>query len=332
MIWFNRLILASVLLALCVAVFGAYVRLTDAGLGCPDWPGCFGTLTVPESQKAILLAQQEYPDSFVDVGKAWREMIHRYIAAILGVFVLLITYLAYKNKNDINVRLKTVYVLLALIIFQGLLGMWTVTELLKPAIVSAHLIGGMSTVGLLTYIAHRHHGSISNTIIINPGIKFFVRFALVLLFVQILLGGWTSTNYAALACTDYPTCHGSLIPEMDFANGFTIFRDLGVNAYGDPLSIEALYAIQWVHRVGAIVLTIYLCLLAYYLKAYPGLNMYRGLLILAIILQFIIGIANLLFYLPIALATMHNLGAALLVIILVIINSRITQHYDQSNI
>ena len=332
MIWFNRLILASVLLALCVAVFGAYVRLTDAGLGCPDWPGCFGTLTVPESQEAILLAQQEYPDSFVDVGKAWREMIHRYIAAILGVFVLLITYLAYKNKNDINVRLKTVYTLLALIIFQGLLGMWTVTELLKPAIVSAHLIGGMSTLGLLTYIAHRQHGSISNTIIINPGIKFFVRFALVLLFVQILLGGWTSTNYAALACTDYPTCHGSLIPEMDFANGFTIFRDLGVNAYGDPLSIEALYAIQWVHRVGAIVLTIYLCLLAYFLKAYPGLNIYRGLLILAIILQFIIGVANLLFYLPIALATMHNLGAALLVIILVIINSRITQNYDQGNI
>ena len=172
----------------------------------------------------------------------------------------------------------------------------------------------------------------SNTIIINPGIKFFVRFALVLLFVQILLGGWTSTNYAALACTDYPTCHGSLIPEMDFANGFTIFRDLGVNAYGDPLSIEALYAIQWVHRVGAIILTIYLFILAYYLKGYPGLKFYRNLLVLAIILQFIIGVANLLFYLPIALATMHNLGAALLVIILVIINSRITQHYDESNI
>ena len=328
MIWFNRLILICVPLALCVVVFGAYVRLTDAGLGCPDWPGCFGTLSVPESQEAILLAQLDYPDTFVDVGKAWREMIHRYIAAILGVFVLCITYFAYKNKDEIKVRVTTVYCLLALIIFQGLLGMWTVTELLYPAIVTAHLIGGMSTLGLLTYIAHRHHGSISNTIIITPKIKFFVRLALPLLFIQILLGGWTSTNYAALACTDYPTCHGSLIPDMDFVNGFTIFRELGLTAFGEPLSMEALYAIQWVHRVGAIVLTIYLVLLAYYLKSYPGISLYRGLLILGIIFQFIIGVANLLFYLPLVLATMHNLGAALLAIILVIINSRITQQYD----
>ena len=328
MVFFNRLLLFSTFLTLCVVVFGAYVRLTDAGLGCPDWPGCFGTLTVPESEIAIKEAQTSYPGSVVEVGKAWIEMIHRYLAGILGLLVLLITVIAYKIRDEIRVKFILPLSILVLITFQAALGMWTVTELLKPIIVTAHLIGGMTILGLLTYMTHRHIGAVSNNIIINPGIKPFIRFSLVLLFFQIILGGWTSTNYAALACTDFPTCHGSFFPDMDFKNGFNVFRELGMTASGEGLSIQALQAIQWVHRVGAIILAGYFIFIAYLLRAYPSASFYRNILLLVLFLQIIVGIANLVFYLPLFLATLHNLLAALLVIITTIINSRITPQYD----
>ena len=324
MIWFKRLLLISTFLTLCVVVFGSYVRLTDAGLGCPDWPGCFGTLTVPESEAAIAEANDMYPDSIVETGKAWREMIHRYLAGSLGLLILTLSLLAIKNRYHIKVPLYLPLSLVGLVIFQSALGMWTVTELLKPVIVSLHLIGGMTILGLLTYITHRHFGT--QGLLVDKNVLLMARFSILLLFIQILLGGWTSTNYAALACTDFPTCHGSLVPDMDFKNGFSILRDLGLTASGESLSIEALHAIQWVHRVGAIVLVTYLLIFCYFLSKYPGIKFYRNLLILVLISQFIIGIANLVLYLPIALATMHNLGAALLVIIVVIINSRLKKY------
>jgi len=328
LIFFQRLLLFSTFLTLCVVVFGAYVRLTDAGLGCPDWPGCFGTLTVPESEIAIKEAQTSYPGSIVEVGKAWIEMIHRYLAGTLGLLVLLITILAYKIRDEIKVKFILPLSILVLITFQAALGMWTVTELLKPIIVTAHLIGGMTILGLLTYMTHRHIGAISNSVIINPKITPFIRFSLVLLFFQIMLGGWTSTNYAALACTDFPTCHGSFFPDMDFKNGFNIFRELGMTTSGEGLSIQALQAIQWVHRVGAIILTVYFIFVAFLLKEYPSASFYRNILLLVLFFQIIVGIANLVFYLPLFLATLHNLLAALLVIITTIINSRITAQYD----
>ncbi|MDC0127199.1 COX15/CtaA family protein [Methylophilaceae bacterium] len=330
MVWFQRLILFATFLTLCVVVFGAYVRLTDAGLGCPDWPGCFGTLTVPESEVAIIEAQSLYPESIVEVGKAWREMIHRYLAGILGLLILLISFVSYKIRHDLKVKIILPFFILALVMFQATLGMWTVTMLLKPAIVTAHLMGGMTILALLTYLTHRHLGAVSNTIIINPGIKSYIRFGFVLLFIQILLGGWTSTNYAALACTDFPTCHGSLMPDMDFKNGFSPFRELGMTSSGEGLSIEALQAIQWVHRVGALILTIYFIFMAFLLRNYPSTRFYRNLLLLVLLFQVIIGIANLIMYLPLLLATLHNLGAALLVIITTIINSRITPQYDKN--
>jgi len=331
LIWFKRLLFSASFLTTCVVVFGAYVRLTDAGLGCPDWPGCFGTLTVPESEVAMMEAHKLYPGSIVEVGKAWREMIHRYLAGILGLIVLAISIASYKLRNELKVSITLPFSILTLIIFQAALGMWTVTELLKPAIVTAHLMGGMTTLGLLTYMTHRHLGSVSNTIIINTGIKPYIRFGLVLLFIQIMLGGWTSTNYAALACTDFPTCHGSYMPDMDFKNGFNIFRELGMTALGDGLSIQALQAIQWVHRIGAIILSAYFIFMAYLLSNYPSVSFYRNLLLLVLFFQVIIGIANLVLYLPLFLATLHNLGAALLVIITVIINSRITPQYDEDH-
>ncbi|MDC1109417.1 COX15/CtaA family protein [Methylophilaceae bacterium] len=328
MVWFKNLVLGATILALCVVVFGAYVRLTDAGLGCPDWPGCYGTLTVPESVAAIEEAQANYPNSIIDKGKAWIEMIHRYIAAILGLMILSLAFLAFKNKNDINVRPSLVYGLLGLVIAQGMLGMWTVTELLMPIIVSLHLLGGMTTLGLLTYITHRHWGSVSDTLItLKPISQKLIRFSLVILFIQIFLGGWTSTNYAALACTDFPTCHGELIPPMDFSNGFTLWRELGMTAQGDALTLQALQAIQWIHRIGAFIFVSYFLYIIYLMSKFKSCNLYRNLLVIVIGFQFIIGVLNLLLHLPLALATMHNLGAALLVIITVIINSRITPKY-----
>ena len=326
--WYKKLVLISVILTLCVVVFGAYVRLTDAGLGCPDWPGCYGTLTVPESIESIENAQQAFPESPVETDKAWIEMIHRYLAGILGIIIFIVAFLSYKNRDEIKVPLIIPFFLVGLLCFQAALGMWTVTMLLKPAIVSLHLMGGMTILGLLTFIAHRHWGSVNHTTVLDPAARFFIRLSLLLLFIQILLGGWTSTNYAALACTDYPTCHGSLIPVMDFKNSFSIFRELGMTPDGQQLSLEALHAIQWVHRVGAIVLTVYLVSMAYFLRSYPGIRFYKNLLLVVLAIQFIIGIANLLLHLPIVLATAHNLGAALLVIILVIINSRVTPSHD----
>jgi cytochrome c oxidase assembly protein subunit 15 len=326
--FYKRLTLFATLLALIVVSFGAYTRLTDSGLGCPDWPGCYGTLSVPESIDQIEMAQVVYPDSPVEPEKAWIEMIHRYIAGILGVMILVIAFMSIRLRDQINYSLKWPFFLLGLVIFQAALGMWTVTLLLKPAVVSSHLLGGMTVLGILTFLMHRNYGTHRENFVSNRFERKIIRFSLVLLFIQIALGGWTSTNYAALACTDYPTCHGSLIPEMDFSNAFTIFRELGVTSLGEPLSLEALHAIQWVHRVGAIVLLGYLLFVAYILKVNQGFNMWRNVLILVISLQFIIGIANLLLHLPIVLATLHNLGAALLVVILVGINSRITKPWQ----
>ena len=326
--FYKRLTLFATLLALIVVSFGAYTRLTDSGLGCPDWPGCYGTLSVPESIDQIEMAQAVYPDSPVEPEKAWIEMIHRYIAGILGVMILVIAFMSIRLRDQINYSLKWPFFLLGLVIFQAALGMWTVTLFLKPAVVSSHLLGGMTVLGILTFLMHRNYGTHRENFVSNRFERKIIRFSLVLLFIQIALGGWTSTNYAALACTDYPTCHGSLIPEMDFSNAFTIFRELGVTSLGEPLSLEALHAIQWVHRVGAIVLLGYLLFVAYILKVNQGFNMWRNVLILVISLQFIIGIANLLLHLPIVLATLHNLGAALLVVILVGINSRITKPWQ----
>ena len=328
MIWFQRILVITTILTLCVVVFGSYVRLTDAGLGCPDWPGCYGTLTVPQSEEAISQALQQFPDSMVETDKAWIEMIHRYIAGILGILILFIAVKSYKLRDEIKITLKLPFFILTLVCFQAILGMWTVTKLLQPAIVTTHLIGGMTILGLMTFMTHRQLGTQINNDSINRHTMTIARLSLFVLFIQILLGGWTSTNYAALACTDYPTCHGALIPDMNFKDGFSIFRELGMTSSGEELSLQALHAIQWVHRMGAIVLTALVLYLFYLLRNFPGLGFYRNLLLILISVQFVVGIANLLLHLPIALATIHNLGAALLVIILVVINSRLTPQYD----
>lgn len=321
---FNKLVLVATLLTLCVVVLGAYVRLSDAGLGCPDWPGCYGTLTVPQSESAIQHAETAYPDSPVEHGKAWKEMIHRYFAGALGLLVLAIFVMAWRVRREIKVSPWLPTGLLVLIVFQAALGMWTVTLLLKPAIVTAHLIGGMSTLALLTWIAHRHLGLIPTRVLQSESLRFWVRGMLVILFVQIFLGGWTSTNYAALACTDFPTCHGVWLPEMDFGNAFHLVRELGVDAGGKTLELAAYTAIQWAHRVGALITFIYLGLLGLRLLKEPQLKISAYMMLGLLVVQIALGIANLLLHLPLVLAVGHNMGAALLLITVVVINSKIT--------
>jgi heme a synthase len=321
---FKKLSLIAVVTALCVVVLGAYVRLSDAGLGCPDWPGCYGTLTVPQSESAIASAQMVYPDKPVESGKAWKEMIHRYLAGTLGLMVLALFTLAWKTKDNIQVSPWLTTGLLGLIVFQAMLGMWTVTMLLKPVIVSAHLLGGMSTLAILTWIAHRHWGAQMTYHKVGTLFYWAVRLALVILFAQLFLGGWTSTNYAALACTDFPTCHGALVPEMDFKDAFHMYKELGQSINGGNLTLYALTAIQWAHRVGALVIFIYLGLVALNGLKYIHLKTLSVAMLVMLAVQVSIGIANLVLHLPLVLAVAHNLGAALLVIIVVLLNSKIT--------
>ena len=321
---FRYLSLAGAILALCVVVLGAYVRLSDAGLGCPDWPGCYGALTVPQSEVAIEKAQAIFPHSTIEAGKAWKEMAHRYLAGSLGLVVLALFILGWRSRQHIRVAPLLPTVLLLIIAFQAALGMWTVTMLLKPAIVSAHLIGGMTTLALLTWIAYRHWSTNDALLAITPKLKLAIRGAIVVLLAQVFLGGWTSTNYAALACTDFPTCHGVWVPEMDFKDAFHLVRELGQSANGGNLTLSALTAIQWVHRIGALITFAYLGSLALLLIKIPAFKRIALLLALVLIAQVSIGIANLILQLPLALAVAHNLGAALLVIITVVINSKIT--------
>lgn len=321
---FKKLSLIAMITALCVVVLGAYVRLSDAGLGCPDWPGCYGALTVPQSENAIAHAQTVYPDKPIESGKAWKEMVHRYLAGILGLMVLALFVLAWKNKQKIQISPWLTTLLLCLITFQAMLGMWTVTMLLKPAIVSAHLLGGMSTLAILTWITHRHWGAQMTYHKVSTLFHLGIRFGLVVLFGQLFLGGWTSTNYAALACTDFPTCHGALIPQMDFKDAFHMYKELGQSVNGGNLTLYALTAIQWTHRLGAVITLIYLGLVALNGLKYLHLKQLCIALLVVLVMQVSLGVANLVLHLPLVLAVAHNLGAALLVVIVVLLNSKIT--------
>jgi heme a synthase len=322
---FKKIALIATLLTLCVVVLGAYVRLSDAGLGCPDWPGCYGTLTVPQSNEALEHAHATYPESPVEHVKAWKEMIHRYFASILGLLVIGLFVQAWRERHTIKVSPWLPTALVAIVGLQGALGMWTVTMLLKPAIVTMHLMGGMTTLAILAWISHRHWGISSENFLLARNTRFFVRFAIVILLMQIFLGGWTSTNYAALACTDFPTCHGAWVPDMDFKNAFHWFRELGENTDGNPLGLSAYVAIQWIHRVGALITFLYLGFLGIHLLRQPQLSGLASLLLVFLITQIGLGVANLVLHLPTVLAVAHNMVAALLLITVVVLNSKITE-------
>ncbi|MGH8750276.1 MAG: COX15/CtaA family protein, partial [Burkholderiales bacterium] len=281
----------------------------------------YGHVSVPQGETARGLAQLKFPDKPLDSAKAWIEMIHRYLAGILGLLILAIAIMAWRQRARQSAALPLF--LLGVVIVQALLGMWTVTLLLKPAVVALHLLGGMATLALLCWLTLRQYGLPLADRAAAKNLGVWARLGLVLLILQIALGGWVSTNYAALACADFPWCHGQLIPEMDFANAFHFFRALGVTAQGEPLSNAALNAIHWTHRAGALLVFIYLAPLACLAIAARALRGYGALLLALLCLQLSLGIANVLFSLPLPLAVAHNAVAALLLLALVMLNFKL---------
>lgn len=322
---FRNLTILAAALAFFIVVLGAYVRLNDAGLGCPDWPGCYGHLTVPDEAHELEKARSNFPTKPVETKKAWIEMVHRYFATGLGFIILVLAVMAWGAASRAGSRALP-SLLVAVVIFQGMLGMWTVTLLLKPAVVTAHLIGGMTTLSLLVWLALRQFRGRDEPRIIAPvGLRVAAAIGLAVLAVQIVLGGWVSTNYAALACTDFPRCQQSWTPAMDFGNAFHVVRELGMTARGEQLSGEALTAIHWMHRVGALVTASYLLGLVVWMLAAGRENGLAAALAVALIAQAAMGIANVLLSLPLHLAVAHNAGAALLLVLLVMTNYRLAR-------
>jgi len=323
---YRTLILVALILTLGVVSLGAYVRLSDAGLGCPDWPGCYGKITPLHAAEHIDAELVERPDGPVSHAKAWKEMVHRYFAGALGLMVLAIAVMAWRRRNDGAGGVGLPLLLLALIIFQALLGMWTVTKLLKPLVVTAHLLGGMATLALLVWLWLREKGRSTQAYYARAAhLRTGALLGLVLVVVQIALGGWVSTNYAALACSDFPMCQGMWLPPMDFEHAFTLHRELGETASGELLSMQSLTAIHWVHRVMALIVTLYLGWLVVRLlrtPAYAGVAVIVGALL---VLQVSLGISNVLLSLPLGLAVAHNTGAALLLASMVWLNYRVSR-------
>ena len=316
----RALLLVAICLTLVVVVFGAYVRLSDAGLGCPDWPGCYGKATPTQASADIRQAEALQPGGPVSLPKAWKEMIHRYLAASLGLLIVVIAVISWKLRREAGSAPGVASALVGVVIFQGLLGKWTVTLLLKPAIVTAHLLGGLTTLALLVWLLLRARAAPAAGS--RPGLIRAARIGMVLLVAQIALGGWTSTNYAALACPDFPTCHGEWLPDADFGNAFHVVRELGKTPEGDLLSLEALTAIHWSHRLGAVLAGSYLLLLGALLTRQREQRAIGAALCAAVAMQIVLGIANVYLSLPLPLAVAHNAGAAVLIVLLVTINYR----------
>ena len=308
---FNKTINISLILALIVVILGAYTRLADAGLGCPDWPGCYGELLVPD----VISSEYDRP---LDVAKAWKEMVHRYAASILGLSILVIFLLAVFRKTEREQSIKLPTALLLLVGFQGALGMWTVTEQVHPGIVTMHLFGGFSTTTLLfwLFLNQRSQAKIGQPVLKRHKLMLIIVTALLIF--QIFLGGWTSTNYAALSCGEYfPTCLGEMWPEdMDFKNAY-YWGELGVDYEFGILENQTRTAIQMVHRVGAIVVTVAILSLCFVLENYPTLR--RNIIVVLGLLsaQVALGIINVVMSLPMFAAVMHNAVALFLLLSLI---------------
>ncbi len=316
---FRNVVLAALILTFIVVVLGAYVRLSDAGLGCPDWPGCYGKLLgVPSSDVEVQQANTNF-DRAVEIGKAWKEMVHRYFAGTLGILIFIISlYLIRKDDNG-NRHILSGVVLAGFLIFQALLGMWTVTLQLKPLIVMGHLLGGFALFNLIAWQWLRTK---------NFNLQLYVKdksylslLAIVTIFIavcQIALGGWVSSNYAALACTDFPLCQQSLWPAMDFKNGFVLWRGLGVDYEFGVLDHPARVAIHYSHRIGALITTGIIVLFVVNLwrrsdTASKSLNNVGTIIFALLVAQICLGISNVYFKLPLLVAVAHN-GVALLLL------------------
>ena len=364
--------------ALGLVMFGGFVRLSNAGLSCPDWPTCYGEVTWPEHAHEIARADAAFPDRPFETHKAWREQVHRFLAGTLGGLVLLLALLAAWRSRAARVAVfasavcaaggvalymrgehvwssvlavvamalplfaairlrrpeawKICVLALAVIIFQAMLGMWTVTLLLKPVVVMGHLLGGMATFGLLAYAALRFAGigAVDERL---AGLRRMTVVGIGLLVGQIALGGWTSANYAALACGygpgSFPQCLGQWMPNADFHQGFVLWRGIGVNYEGGVLDMAARTAIQIAHRLGALVVFCYVAALSLRLAS-RGLRGYGMLLALALVTQVLLGVSNVYFGLPLPVATAHNGVAAVLLLTLLATLARTQRRRDEA--
>ncbi len=311
----------AVLLSLLVVVLGAYVRLSDAGLGCPDWPGCYGRLLMSDSEGHALAAADSGFERPYEHDKAWKEMVHRYAAGILGLLILALAVLGWRRRERSGQPWKIPVLLVGLVMLQAALGMWTVTLLLKPAVVVLHLLGGMLILALLFWTALRTpavSGRLPLTTLSPSDRRLapWASLALAVIFMQIGLGGWVSSNYAALICADFPTCQGQWWPAMDFVDGFTFWRGLGIDYEYGILGPEAMTAIQVAHRIGAVVTLLVVGAVAgrAMIQGSGRLKWTAGIIAVLLLLQLFLGIANIVWSLPLTLAVAHNAGAALLLL------------------
>lgn len=318
----------SLIFCFVVIVLGAFTRLTDAGLGCPDWPGCYGFLTVPASESGVSSAKLAYPDAPLDTQKAWNEMIHRYAAGTLGLLVLAIAVVALRrHKSEPHKPLKLPLFLLAMIIFQAMLGMWTVTMMLQPVIVMGHLLGGFTTFSLLYLLYLRE------TPYHVPGgdlelrrFRSLAALSLVVIIVQIALGGWVAANYAAVACTELPICEGDWVSQFDLGGAFSLPKastyEFGVHSYSERMTMHVL------HRLGAVVATVvtgFLLLKLYRHAMSAAFRRIAFIITLLLIVQVLLGISNVVFSLPLAVAVAHNAVGALLLLSLVGLNYNLSR-------
>ena len=328
---YKKLAWVTVFFTFDLIVFGAFTRLTDSGLGCPDWPGCYGEANPFLAHHDIRAAETLMPTGPVTVFKAWIEMIHRYLAMGVGVLIiasLVIGWRLWRSNQQSRYAPRLPAFLLFFVCVQGAFGAWTVTLKLQPIIVTIHLLLGMSLLALLTWHALRQseHLPVAD---VAAGLRIPAVLALFAAFMQIALGGWVSTNYAALACGGFPLCQGSWMPTMDFTHGFTLWRALGMTAAGDYLPFDALVAIHWVHRLFSVVVVGLVAWIAHRAWKTPGTERLGRALLWLILLQFCTGMATVLLNWPLTIAVLHNAGAALLVLLLTMLNYRLSQPVEK---
>lgn len=327
-VWINRLVRFAVILACCVVALGAYTRLKDAGLGCPDWPGCYGFIAVPASEEAIAAANSAYPERPLEKEKAWAEMVHRYFASTLGFVIMVITFLSFKaRKSNPNISVGLPLLLLGLVIFQGILGMWTVTLGLFPTVVMGHLLGGFTTLSLLFLLALIVSGKVNPPKLERANLLFGLTLGgIFILILQIALGGWTAANYAAAVCADLPICQSGWQEQINTEEAFKFWghniehKGLSDYEYGHHLSGSAKITIHVAHRIGAMITTAYLALLlGWILFTYKPVwvKQIAGVTAAILVVQVGLGVSNVLFGLPLAVAVAHNGVAALLLLSLI---------------
>lgn len=319
----RSLTLFSSFFAFAVVALGAWTRLADAGLGCPDWPGCYGFATLPLSPEDIKSANERFPDTPYELAKAIPEVVHRFFAATLGLLIVTICVFIHRNKL-FNKNIKRLsFFLVAWVCLQGLFGYLTVSLKLWPQVVTSHLFGGFLTTIILwvLYFRIKDVKGAEKQWNFSSGLLKLISIGIILVSVQIFLGAWTSTNYAALSCTDFPLCQGKFFPDIDFFGGFNLMQPIGASFLGGQLDHESRLAIHLTHRYGALIVSFYILSLAFilYQNRYKKIGVYMACFLG---LQIGLGVSNVVLHLPLLIAVGHNLGGLFLISYLCVLRFR----------